>query len=290
MWDKAAAERYEAWYATPRGSFALAREQRLMADMISPWQRRNHTLLEIGCGAGHFLEMFHDDGFDVTGIDRSEAMLEKARERMGCRATLRIGDAAHLPFEDGEFDYVALVTALECMEDSRAALEEAFRVATRGVVIAYLNAWSCYRMEQHVDRLWKKCTQLFAKRRGVVGPTQNPDRRRALKEAKWFSLFSMFCLLREVSGKHPSAFRSTLFSPSFWWRGQKPFSLSWAQLAPFGAVSVVRVDLMPVAATTTLIRTPKMARAARASAGAMTMDRFIDKKYGMISKIISKFK
>ena len=279
MWDKATAERYEAWYATPRGSFALAREQRLMADIVSPWQRRNHTLLEIGCGTGHFLEMFYDGGFDVTGIDKSEAMLEKARERMGFRASLRIGDAAHLPFDDGEFDYVALVTALECMEDSRAALEEVFRVGRRGVVIAYLNAWSFYQMEQHGGRVWRKCKQVVEKRLAALSGTSPPSpyKRRALRGSNWFNLFSMWRLIREVSGKRPSAFRSTLFLPSFWWRGQKPFSSSWGQLAPFGAVSVVRVDLTPVAATTTLIRTPKMGQAARASAGAMTMDRYPDK-------------
>jgi SAM-dependent methyltransferase len=269
MWDKAAAERYEAWYATPRGSFALAREQRLMADMISPWQRRNHTLLEIGCGAGHFLEMFYDGGFDVTGVDKSEAMLEKARERMGRRAALRLSDAAYLPFDDGEFDYVAIITALECMEDPNSALSEAFRVARRGVVVAYLNSWSLYRQEQRLSRAWRQFRRALAAR-GAVS-LSGPDRQRAL-DSRWFNLFSIWRLIRKVSGKRLSAFRSTLFSPSFWWRGVKPFSLSWAHLLPFGAVSVVRVDLVPVAATATGIRVPKIARAARAAAGAISMD------------------
>lgn len=275
MWDKVAAERYEAWYATQRGSFALAREQRLMADMISPWQRRNHTLLEIGCGAGHFLEMFYDGGFDVTGLDKSEPMLEKARDRMGSRAALRVGDAAHLPFDDGEFDYVAIVTALECMDDPTVALQEAFRVAQRGVVIAYLNAWSIYRLEQNLSKLWRRYTENMAERKAAKtgGHAPTPDRKHAL-DARWFNLFSMCKLLRNVSGKRPSAFRSTLFSPSRFWRGVTPFSLSWAQVLPFGAMSVVRVDLMPVGATASVIRTQKMARAqaAQVTAGAITMD------------------
>ena len=273
MWDKAAAERYEAWYATPRGSFALAREQRLMADMVSPWQRRNHTLLEIGCGAGHFLEMFHDGGFDVTGLDKSEPMLEKAKERMEHRATLRIGDATQLPFDDGEFDYVAIVTALECMEDPEAALKEAFRVAQRGVVVAYLNSWSLYRQEQHLSRLWRQLRQIIGERMAKItgSALPKPERKRAL-DSPWFNLVSLCRLIKKASGKHPSSFRSTLFSPSRWWQGDAPFSLSWAHLLPFGAVSVVRIDLMPVAATATVIRTPKITQAARIHAGMINMD------------------
>lgn len=272
MWDKAAAERHEAWYATPRGSFALAREQRIVADMISPWQRRNYSLLDIGCGAGHFLEMFHDGGLDVTGIDKNEAMLEKAQERLGSRAALRVGDAAHLPFEDDEFDYVSIITALECMDERKEALAEAFRVAQRGVVIAYLNSWSVYRQEHRLSRAWKRLKKARNTAKTDLLPPEAEKQRHP--EFSWFNLFSIWRLIREVSGANPSSFRSTLFSPSFFWRGYKPFSLSWAHLFPFGAVSVVRVDLTPVAPTATVIRTAKMARAkaAEAAAGAVSMD------------------
>jgi len=276
MWDKEATDRYEAWYESPRGSFALAREQRLMADVISPWYRRNQTLLEIGCGAGHFLQLFYGGGFDVTGIDKSEAMLEKARTRMGNKATLRCGNAEHLPFDDGEFDYVAIVTSLECMDDPEAALSEAFRVATRGVVIAYLNSWSLYRLEQKLKFAVRNLRMRHAERRAAKAgePQPEPLRMSTLRKARWFGLLEMYRMIRKVSGKRPKVFRSTLFSPSLLWRGVRPFSLSWAHLLPFGAVSIVRVDLLPVCATTIVIRSPKMARAARAPAGVVTMDRY----------------
>lgn len=276
MWDAAAAARYEAWYKSPRGSFALAREQRLIADVVSPWQRRNQTLLEIGCGAGHFLEQFYHGGFDVTGIDSSEPMLERARDRMGNKATLRLGPASHLPFDDDEFDYVAMVTALECMDDPKDALEEAFRVAKRGVVIAYLNAWSLYGLEQKYKYLRLFLQEKAAKKKVKDAGYSLPEseRKRILQQARWLNILEICRMIRKASGKFPDVYRSTLFSPSFLWRGNKPFSLSWWHLLPFGAVSVVRVDLQPVSPTTMTIRTPNVARATGVSAGVVTMDRY----------------
>lgn len=280
MWDAAAAERYEAWYKNPRGSFALAREQRLLADVVSPWQRRNQTLLEIGCGAGHFLEMFYHGGFDVTGIDSSEAMLAKARARMGNKATLRIGSASHLPFDDCEFDYVAMVTALECMDDPEAALQEAFRVAKRGVVIAYLNAWSLYGLEQKYKSARYALRERIAKKKTKDAGYSLPEseRKRILHLARWLNIVKICQMIHKASGKLPAVYRSTLFAPSCLWRGNKPFSLSWWHLLPFGAVSVVRVDLMPVSPTTIIIRAPKVARTAGVSARVVTTNRSLQSK------------
>jgi SAM-dependent methyltransferase len=276
MWDEAAAERYEALYASPKGAFALAREQRLVADVISPWHRRNQSLLEIGCGAGHFLELFYGGGFDVTGIDSSEPMLAKAKARMGCRAALRTGNAEHLPFDDGEFDYVAMVTSLECMDNPEAVLAEAFRVTTRGVVIVFLNRLSFYRLEQSCRFGLRAVRERFA------GKETDPDsgegrearRKNALRQARWFDWLQMYRMVRAASGRRPTLFRSTLFSPSFLWRGVRPFSLSWAQLLPFGAVSVVRVDLVPVCATSIVLRSPEMARPAGAQVGVASMNSY----------------
>lgn len=276
MWDKDAADRYEAWYSSPRGAFALAREQRLLAHMLSAWQRRNHTLLEIGCGAGHFLEMFYNGGFDVTGIDQSEPMLEKARERMGNRATLRIGNAERLPFDDGEFDFVAMVTSLECVDNPETVLAEAFRVATRGIVIAYLNSWSVYRLEKMFGHTWGALRYRKAGKQSAGEEKEEPEpqRIRLLQQARWFNLFSICNIIRKTSGKRPTAFRSTLFAPSFLWRGYEPFSLSWAQLLPFGAVSVVRVDLEPVSATPIALRTHKLSTATQSPVGAISMEQY----------------
>jgi SAM-dependent methyltransferase len=51
-------------------------------------------VLDIGCGTGIVADRFVREGYSVTGLDRSPAMLERARDRLGADAELREGDAA----------------------------------------------------------------------------------------------------------------------------------------------------------------------------------------------------
>ena len=90
MWNAETARFLHDWYATPEGTYAIAQENRLFQHLISQWPRRGHTLLDIGCGAGIFLEMLWHYGFDVTGFDTSTELLDMARERLGNRATRNI--------------------------------------------------------------------------------------------------------------------------------------------------------------------------------------------------------
>lgn len=57
MWNAETAQFLHNWYATPEGTYAITQENRLFQHLISQWPRRGHTLLDIGCGAGIFLEM-----------------------------------------------------------------------------------------------------------------------------------------------------------------------------------------------------------------------------------------
>ena len=134
-WDQDTVKRHEAWFDSPVGRFALARELHLVDTVIADWPRRNQRLVEIGCGLGIFLEEFWRGGLDITGLDNSPAMIAACRERLGHRAELFLGNADHLPFEDKEFDYAALVTLLEFCPDPGAVLREATRTAKKGLVL-----------------------------------------------------------------------------------------------------------------------------------------------------------
>lgn len=237
----------EEWYATTAGSHALFRERMLIAHMLTSWPRRNQTLLDMGCGAGHFLEMFWNAGFDVTGVDEQEECLALARKKIGHRATLRQSNLERLPFDDDDFDFVTLVTALEHTKDPDAVLREAFRVATHGVLVLFFNSWSLYRFERTGNPVAGKKA-----RPGASGPENTSGVLESFAGPLWLSPFRVFRMILRESGKRPSAFRSTLFRPSWFWRGEDPprWSLGRTNIFPFGAVAAFRVDLSPLSGTT----------------------------------------
>ena len=83
--------------------------------------RRSGTVLEVGVGTGLALPHYRGD-LEVTGVDYSEDMLRKARDRvarLGLRhvAGLRQMDARSLDFPDASFDTVAAMHVLSVVPE-----------------------------------------------------------------------------------------------------------------------------------------------------------------------------
>jgi SAM-dependent methyltransferase len=63
---------------------------------------KDGPILEAGCGAGRILRYYHENGYDITGIDFIEVAIEKLR---AVDPTLKVetGDITQLQFADGRF-------------------------------------------------------------------------------------------------------------------------------------------------------------------------------------------
>jgi len=94
---------------------------------IAPGDR----VLDLGCGAGTFLELAAGRGAQVAGLDAAQSLLAIARARVP-GADLRAGDLERLPWEDGRFDLVTGFNSFFFAADMGAALAEAARVARPG--------------------------------------------------------------------------------------------------------------------------------------------------------------
>lgn len=70
-----------------------------------PPQEGMHVL-DVGCGTGTNLMLYHEAGCKVFGIDLSPAMVEVAQKKLGDRAEIRQGDASKMAYPDGLFDLV----------------------------------------------------------------------------------------------------------------------------------------------------------------------------------------
>ncbi len=95
-------------------------------------------LLDVGCGTGSAIPPMLDRGFDVRGVDISEAMVERARDKLGPDVDLSVADMRALPAL-GDFDLVwSLCDSVNYLQ-SDAELVAAFRgfrrnLAAGGVV------------------------------------------------------------------------------------------------------------------------------------------------------------
>lgn len=140
------ADRYDAWYQTPRGAMYDRLETKAI-DRLLPCVPNGGRLLEIGCGTGHWSEYFSNEGFDVTGVDISEQMIAIARQRKVSHAIFDVSDAATLPFGDGSFDVAVAITALEFMADPAGVVAEMVRCVKKAggmLIVGVLNRLSAY--------------------------------------------------------------------------------------------------------------------------------------------------
>jgi demethylmenaquinone methyltransferase/2-methoxy-6-polyprenyl-1,4-benzoquinol methylase len=72
-------------------------------------------VLDVGCGTGSNLKLYQQAGCDVYGIDMSPSMLQVARQKLGDRANLHLGDASDMPYDDGTFDLITASLTLHEM-------------------------------------------------------------------------------------------------------------------------------------------------------------------------------
>jgi ubiquinone/menaquinone biosynthesis C-methylase UbiE len=91
------------------------------------------SVLDIGCGNGALLNALGDRIEYGAGVDKSEAILEKARKRNGARTNLEFAsiNSPSLPFEDEKFDVVISLMSFRYL-DWDPLMKEVRRVAKRG--------------------------------------------------------------------------------------------------------------------------------------------------------------
>jgi len=125
-------------------------------------ERPGQRVLEVGVGTGLSLPYFRRDS-RVTGIDISEEMLAKARQRVERKGLanvdgLYVMDAEHMDFEDNSFDAVLALYVASVVPSPAAFAAEMRRVCIPGGTIVLVNHftsenWALRWMERRLAHL-----------------------------------------------------------------------------------------------------------------------------------------
>jgi demethylmenaquinone methyltransferase/2-methoxy-6-polyprenyl-1,4-benzoquinol methylase len=114
---------------------------------------RGDRVLDVCCGTGDLAIAAHEAGADVTGLDFSERMLERARRKQPGVAWVQ-GDALSLPFEDGVFDAATVGFGVRNLADLQRGLEELRRVLRPGGRVGILEITRPRGFLRHFYALW----------------------------------------------------------------------------------------------------------------------------------------
>ena len=144
------AHRHDRWYQTRRGAWYDRMEKEAVAALL-PGARDGPKLLDVGCGTGHWSQYLAAKGYNVTGVDVSEQMIQIARGKDIANSRFFIADGENLPFADNHFDVVTAITSLEFMAHPKQVLSEMVRCVKKPngtLIIGTLNALSPYIKEK----------------------------------------------------------------------------------------------------------------------------------------------
>jgi demethylmenaquinone methyltransferase/2-methoxy-6-polyprenyl-1,4-benzoquinol methylase len=115
--------------------------------------RPGDRVLDVCCGTGDLAVEASRAGGEVTGLDFSPRMLERARRKLHTVAWVE-GDALELPFADESFDAATVGFGVRNLADLERGLQELRRVLRRGGRVAVLEITRPKGPLRHFYALW----------------------------------------------------------------------------------------------------------------------------------------
>ncbi len=123
-------EGYKRWASSYDGpNPAITLEEPIVRELLKEAPRGR--ALDAACGTGRLVLLLATMGYDVIGVDASEAMLDIARGKTPS-ADLRLGQLDDLPLPDAAIDLVTCCLALTHVADLAPVMTEFSRVLRPG--------------------------------------------------------------------------------------------------------------------------------------------------------------
>lgn len=113
---------------------------------LLPWPGVGR-LLDFGCGGGSFLKRMADQGWEVTGVDASDAAVRAVTDDLGLTAF--VGSLPHPELRPSSFEVVTMWHSLEHVHDPLAVVREAYHLLVPGgkliVACPNIDSWAFRR-------------------------------------------------------------------------------------------------------------------------------------------------
>jgi ubiquinone/menaquinone biosynthesis C-methylase UbiE len=123
---------YERWAPRYDGpNPAIAAEEPRVRSIVDRGVDAPGVALDAACGTGRHAAILAELGWEVIGVDRTDAMLERARAKVPT-GTFHLGLLESLPLEDASVDLVTCGLALTHVEDLGPVFAEFARVLRAG--------------------------------------------------------------------------------------------------------------------------------------------------------------
>lgn len=101
---------------------------------VSIHQRKEVSILEVGCGSGANIRLLIEEGFDVYGLDFSPTAIDYCRKRYP-NGQYTIADMTNTPYENCCFDCIVDVFSAYCFDRltfENSFLHEIYRILKPG--------------------------------------------------------------------------------------------------------------------------------------------------------------
>ncbi len=133
-------EAYKIWatfYDNQPDNVVLYLEGKLFTEMISQNDISNKKILDIGCGTGrHWNEMLKKSPLKLTGMDNSEGMINKLKEKFPSAEVFISKENSLKLFDNSVFDIIVSTLTIGHVKDIKSFLHEWNRVLkTNGAII-----------------------------------------------------------------------------------------------------------------------------------------------------------
>lgn len=129
----------EVLYKRATGTLPEMECSKSFCEILRKVYRPGMKLLDVGCGAGHYLRSLInriDKSINYTGIDATEKYINLAKQAFGKRARFLRGDINNLPFNDNSYDIVACNNViLHLPPPPILPIRELIRISSRFVII-----------------------------------------------------------------------------------------------------------------------------------------------------------